>query len=191
MRRQPMREEGRDSRLMEAVKSGELSYLAELFERYHRRIFGFCYRMTSSSALAEDLTQEVFVRILKYRESFRPGAEFGPWAFTMARNVCVDHFRRHSEEAVDPVDLEHRRSPEPSAFQVTSDRQDVSRLRTALEGLTPEQRELLVLTRFERRPYAEVAEALGCSVGAVKVRVHRTVRRLKELYGRLAEEAAS
>ena len=174
---------------MEAVRSGELSYLAELFERYHRRIFGFCYRMTGSSPAAEDLTQEVFVRILKYRESFRPGAQFGPWAFAMARNVCVDHFRRRDEEPVDPADLEERRSEEPSAYRVAADREDADRLRAALEALSPEQRELLVLTRFERRPYAEVAETLGCSVGAVKVRVHRAVRRLKDVYGDLAKEA--
>jgi RNA polymerase sigma-70 factor (ECF subfamily) len=76
-----------DSQLMEAVRGGELGQLGLLFERHHRRLYGFCRRLTGSPTAAEDLVQEIFMRLLRYRESYRPGAEFAPWMYTLARNA--------------------------------------------------------------------------------------------------------
>src|SRR5437763_16445642 len=70
-------------------------HLSELFERYHRRLFGFCYRMTDDRVTAQDGVQEVFVRVLKYRESYRDSGSFESWIFQIARNACCDFLKKH------------------------------------------------------------------------------------------------
>ena len=83
-----------DQQLMLQVKGGDVGRLAELFERHHVRIYHFCYRMTGNEATSQDLVQEVFMRVLKYRETFRDDSSFLPWLYRMARNASIDHFRR-------------------------------------------------------------------------------------------------
>lgn len=173
------------------VKTGQVGRLAELFERHHQRIYRFCFRMTGNDAVSQDLVQEVFMRVLKYRESFRDDSRFLPWVYGMARNACIDHFRRNKREPVLADELPEAISPEPPASEKIVVGEDIGRLRKALLGLPPEKREILVLTRFESRKHAEIAEILDCSVGAVKVRVHRAVKQLREIYMDLAREAAS
>jgi RNA polymerase sigma-70 factor (ECF subfamily) len=177
--------------LMEAVRDGELAQLGVLFERHHRRLYGFCRRLTGSPVTAEDLVQEIFMRLLRYRESYRPGAEFAPWMYTLARNACLDHLRSRPLAAATEVEMDERSSPEPGAFAETAGREEVRLLQRAFRRLSAAERELLVLARLEGRRYQEIAELLECSVGAVKVRVHRAVRRLQELVRDLAGEVVS
>ncbi len=179
-----------DSQLMTAVRGGQLAQLGVLFERHHRRVYGFCRRLTGNPAAAEDLVQEVFMRLLRYRESYRPGAEFAPWMYTLARNACLDHLRSRQVPTVGEVEIDERPGGEPSAFETTAGREEVRRLQRAFRRLSAGERELLVLARLEGRRYQEIAELLECSVGAVKLRVHRAVRRLQELVRDPAGEAA-
>ena len=83
-----------DELLMHAVQGGELDALGELFERHHRPVFHFLSRTTGDAALAEDLVQEVFVRILKYRHTYDASSRFDTWLFRIARNARADHFRK-------------------------------------------------------------------------------------------------
>jgi RNA polymerase sigma-70 factor (ECF subfamily) len=82
-----------DELLMEAVKNGDLQQASLLFDRYHKRLFNFLAKMTMERTIAEDLTQNVFLRMLKYRNSYREGAKFQSWIYQMARNVFVDHYQ--------------------------------------------------------------------------------------------------
>src|SRR5689334_10389950 len=82
-----------DEMLMEAVKNGDLQQASLLFDRYNKRLFNFLAKMTLERAIAEDLTQNVFLRMLKYRNSYRAGAKFQSWIYQMARNVFVDHYQ--------------------------------------------------------------------------------------------------
>ena len=182
---------GGDTDLMAAVTAGRLECLGELFERHHRPLYVFLLRLTAEPAVAEDLVQEVFLRLIKYRGSFRSGAPFEPWLYTLARNAAIDHHRRRGAAPLEDDGLEERPSPAPGVDREAESRQAVGLLRQAFRGLSTEQREVLVLARFEERPYADIAERLGCTVGAVKVRVHRAVRRLGEIYGDLSQERAS
>src|SRR5712692_1080446 len=84
-----------DAELMTAVQEDDLSQLGVLFERHHLGLFNFFLRLTGSRSWSEDLVQEVFVRILKYRKSFRPALEFRPWLYAMARNAAAAHFKKH------------------------------------------------------------------------------------------------
>ena len=177
-----------DGELMIAVQSGDLSQLGLLFERYHVAIYRYCLRMTSKPSLSEDMVQEAFTRVLKYARTFREGTNFRAWMFRVARNVCNDHFRKHRRET--PLEEpDARPSAEPLVAETLEREEDLGRLRVALGQLPEDRRELLILSRFERRKYAEIAQLLDCSVGAVKVRVHRAMKQLRDIYLELASEA--
>ena len=79
---------------MRAVRDGDLTRLGVLFERHHRALFDFLYRMTGDRGAAEDLVQDVFVRMLRYRGTYRDDGKFETWMFRIARNARADHFRR-------------------------------------------------------------------------------------------------
>jgi RNA polymerase sigma-70 factor, ECF subfamily len=88
-----------DKSLMLAIRDGDMEQFTVLFERYHDRLFAFFYRMTADPPASEDLSQEVFVRILKYRNTFRDDSEFRAWMYGIARNVRADHFRKRQAES--------------------------------------------------------------------------------------------
>jgi RNA polymerase sigma-70 factor (ECF subfamily) len=146
--------------------------------------------MTGNRAAAEDLVQDVFMRMLKYSRTFRDEMSFLPWMFRIARNACVDHLRRTSADRMPAQDPDELESNEP-ADEATGEHDERAELiRKALLALPAERREVLVLSRYEFKSYEEIARALGCSVGAVKVRAHRAIKQLREVYLELSREAA-
>jgi RNA polymerase sigma factor (sigma-70 family) len=177
-----------DEALMTAVRSGDLGKLGILFERYHAPLFDFLARMTGDRTAAEDLVQDIFVRILKYRATFRDDGSFETWLFRIARNARADYFRRRTPG--EPLDAEALERPEPSpgpALRLQADR-DRARLKRALMLLPEDKRELLVLARYREMKYEQIAEIFGIEVGAVKVRVHRAVRELRQVFLQLRDE---
>ncbi len=171
-----------DEIIMEAVKRGELHQASMLFERYHKRIFNFLARMTMDRDLAEDLTQNVFLRIIKYRTSYREGNRFQSWIYQVARNVFSDHYQAHKNKFSDFVDVE--KISDHMADQGESEEQDEKEriLHRSMAKLTEEQRELLVLTRFQHLKYEEVAVIMDTTVANIKVKVHRAIIKLREYY---------
>lgn len=180
-----------DEELMLRVREGEPMKLGELFERHHARLYRFCLRMTANPALSEDLVQDVFARMLRYRRTFRPNSRFLPWMYRMARNVTHDHFRRSSREEPAADTPETRRDDAPLADQRLVEDEAVGLLRDALQRLPADKREVLVLSRFQSRKYQEIAELLDCSEGAIKVRVHRAIKQLRDIYAEILEQRAS
>lgn len=181
-------EELDDGQVMSSVRAGDVSALGILFERYHAQIYRYCVRMTRNPTVSEDLVQEVFTRLLRYSHTFREGTNFKAWIFRVSRNVCNDHFRRGRRE----VGLEapdERPAADTPAQESLEKAEDLERLGKALNRLPEDRRELLILSRFERRKYSEIAQLLDCSVGAVKVRVHRAMRQLRDIYMDMASEA--
>jgi len=176
-----------DRELMVEVREGDVARLGELFERHERRLYNFCLRLTRDRAVAEDLVQEVFVRMLKYRHTFRSEAEFTPWMFAMARNAAVDQFRARPRLEVQ----EDPEAPEPAAplehpIEEMEKKERSELLQAALQRLPREKRELLLLARFGEMKYEAIGELLGVSVGAIKVRVHRALKELRVEYRALA-----
>lgn len=182
-----------DQLLMQSVRDGEVDKLGLLFERHHGVLFNFLLRMTADRQLSEDLTQEVFLRILKYRHTYRGDSQFTTWMFQIARNARVDHFRKHSgEEMVEKGEpLEEFAGSELSPREQVERQQEVKFLNGALQQLSEEQREVLLLSRFHGLKYEQVAQILNCSVGAVKARVFRAMQDLKEHFNLLAGEKVS
>jgi len=180
-----------DLELMTAVQQGEIDKMGILFERHHSRIYDFCHRMTGSQAVSEDLVQEAFMRALKYRDSFRGDSDFLPWLYRLARNVCYDYFSKSRQMPLADTEPPERISSEPTAAEEAVRTEQICQLRQALLRLPVERREALVLSRFEFRSYSEIAGLMETSVGAVKVKVHRAMKQLREVYGEMVEEAES
>jgi RNA polymerase sigma factor (sigma-70 family) len=171
-----------DEVIMEAVKSGNLQQGALLFERYNKRIYNFLARMTMDRALAEDLTQNVFLRVIKYRNSYREGARFQSWIYQIARNVFSDHYQTIKNRFSDFVDVEKIRDHMADSDNAEMQNEKEELLQRSMEKLSDDQRELLVLTRFQQMKYEEVATLLDTSVANIKVRVHRALIKLREHY---------
>lgn len=170
------------------VKNGDLDKLGLLFERYHRALFGFLFHMTGQRELSEDLVQNVFYRILKYRHTFRGDGEFKTWMYHMARNVVNDNGRsvkrtiRHQELTEASENIGGGFSAEDQVHK----KQELATLRKALDNLNEEAREVLVLSKFQELKYTEIAQILDITEGAVKVRVHRAIGQLKNMYLQIA-----
>ncbi|HVS51817.1 MAG TPA: sigma-70 family RNA polymerase sigma factor [Opitutaceae bacterium] len=176
-----------DHALMLAVRAGELDALGELFERHHGPLFGFLVKLTGDRSAAEDITQTVFQRMLKYRHTYRDDGSFATWMYHLARRCAADHFRRSSAapRATDPSDLHERADDAPHAAQNASARDDQALLHVALARLERDDREVLLLSRFQELSFAEISGILECSVGAAKVRAHRALRELRDIYFQL------
>jgi RNA polymerase sigma factor (sigma-70 family) len=176
-----------DSDLMRHVRSGRTSALATLFERHHARLYRYCLRMTGNAQTSEDLVQDVFMKMLKYKANFRDDSAFVPWMFGIARNACVAHWRKAAIDAVPEGELDGAPA-EPETHDDHVGAQQAELVRRALLALPVERREVLVLSRYEFKTYEEIARTLGCSVEAVRVRAHRAIKQLREIYHDLAGE---
>jgi RNA polymerase sigma factor (sigma-70 family) len=173
-----------DETLMEAVKNGKLEQAAVLFERYHVRLYNFLARLTMDNAVAEDLTQNVFLRMLKYKHTYKEGMRFQSWIYQLARNVFSDHYQSVKRSMQSKTEIEQLADRMPDE-ETGMEEEREARLHQSLKRLTEEQREVLVLTRFQQLKYEEVAEILNTTVPNIKVKVHRAMIKLKEHYFQL------
>lgn len=179
-----------DEQIMQAVRSGEVGKLETLFDRHHRALFRYFVRLTSDRAGSEDLVQEVFFRILKYRHSYQPETSFRAWMYQVGRNVWLDQLGRRKREVALPENAGEIGSAETPADRQVQSRQEAVLLRRALAALPPEKREVLVMSRYQELKYEEIASALKCEVGTVKVRVYRALRELGDRFFALGGERA-
>ena len=168
---------------MDKVKNGDLDKLGLLFERYKKPLFGFFYGMNKDAELSEDLVQNVFVRILKYRTVFRGDGEFRTWMFHIARNVSHDHYRKKRVDARDSIeDWQDHLAGGEDRFAETQKDEDMQSLAMAMARLPDEKREIILLSKYQEKKYKDIAELLGCTESAVKVKVFRALQDLKALY---------
>jgi RNA polymerase sigma factor (sigma-70 family) len=176
-----------DSLLMKLVQAGDSTQLATLFERHHAALFRYSLYLTRNRTISEDLVQEVFFRVLKYARSYNPSLPFTVWLFGMARNACLDSLNKERAERTSS-EMEEIRSPEPLADESIARKQDLMLLQEALQKLPVEKREVLVLSRFHDLRYEDIARILKCESGAVKVRVYRALKELRERFCELRGE---
>jgi len=173
-----------DIDLMLKVQKGETAYLGILFERYKLQLFGFFFRTTGNKAASEDMVQNVFLRILKYKDKFSGYGKFTSWMYQIARNVNYDYFkinsRYHISDEMDFADEENS-----NAEQTLIRKENTKMLNTAMMRLSAEKREVLVLSRYQNLKYKEIAEILDCSEGNVKIKVFRALSDLRQIYSQL------
>lgn len=178
-----------DRSLLERIRRGDTEGAEELFERYAPALLRFADRMLCDRDSAEEVTQEVFVKVISRAHQYDGRAAVSSWLFAIAANACRDRRRRDRRAPVVPLDaiadLPARGEGVESRL---AGRQRRDAVRRALESLSGEQREALILARYHGLPYAEIARVLGISVGAVKTRIFRAVESLK---ARFSEGEAS
>jgi RNA polymerase sigma-70 factor (ECF subfamily) len=173
---------------MERYQRGDRAAFETLFSRHGGRVFGFLMRATGDRALAEDLLQHTFLNLHRARESYRAGAPFAPWLYTIANNARRDAARERRRGREDlTADGTAPEAAGESPHDAAGD-EEAERVRAALEKLPEAQREVIVLHRWHGLSFAEIAEVVGASEGAVKVRAHRGYLALRDLLSKPADD---
>ena len=167
---------------MAAVQDGDTSAMGVLFHRHHAALYRYFARMSGSASLSEDLTQEVFLRLLRKSDTWQRQARFSSWMYRIAHNAFIDHARKNKWETAMPETIE---IAAPVGRQLEQD-QEQALLRRALMAMPPEKRELLVLSRYQGLRYEQIGELLGVETNTVKVRVFRALGQLREIYERMS-----
>jgi RNA polymerase sigma factor (sigma-70 family) len=178
-----------DEELMRAVREGDVGQAGILFERHHARVHALCFRLTRRADVADDLVQETMLRVLRYASSYRRESAFTTWLYRLAYNVCRDHWRKTRRDEVttdlsevqgviardgdDPIDERH------------------ALLEEAMQRLASERRAVLVLSRYNDLGYDDIARVLECTPAAARVRAHRALNELREIYRELERRQRS
>ncbi len=166
--------------LIERCLSGEQSAWDELVKTHTKRVYGICYRFTGRDNEAQDLTQDVFMRVFKSLGSFRAGeGSFVVWLTRLTRNLLVDHYRRSKHDRVtDALEdkiatLEERTAQSSRTDGLLAGREAGELLQAALQKLSPELREAVILRDLQEMEYREIAKVLDVPEGTVKSRLNR------------------
>ena len=182
-----------DIRLMLRVRADDREAFAELVGRYQHRLVAVMHHLVGNADEAEDLAQEVFLRVYRTRAKYTPKAKFATWLFTIANNLALNALRDRKRKPVVPLDpradpnasgpwptdgLAAAREQPPTQNLQQRELADV--VRQALDGLNDRQRMAVVLNKFEDMNYAEIAEVMGLSTKAVKSLLSRARTRLRE-----------
>lgn len=163
-----------DEELMSRFQSGEEKAFLELYERYQRRLYGYCVQMLKDGDLAHDLFQETFIRVSRKRHHFR-GGNFSGWLFAIARNQCLNALRdRVTHASIDDI-------AEPSAPHKELYDETAEILRSAIETLPEEMKEALILRVYSGFSYQEIADLTDSKLATVKVRIHRAKLKLHDM----------
>lgn len=161
------------------------SIFHRLYDKYHSDVFNFLIYLVKNRNVAEDLSHEVYVRVLKAYDRFEGKSSEKTWLFSIAKNVAIDHFRksavrdRHSFTAFE-WETEQLRSSEQTPEQFTELGDQMRELLAALEQCTGDQKMVIVMRYFQELSIAETAEILGWSEGKVKTTQHRAIKQLRE-----------
>ena len=172
-----------DEVLLQAYREGDVRAFERLVARYEKPIWNFLRRFVADAATAEDLLQEVFLRVVKSADEWRGAAKFSTWLYTIARNLTVDQARRAVHRNAASLDAErdagestttlHDRiaSTDRRADDLASDRETKRKIDEAVAALPPDQREVFLMREVMEMPFAEIAAAVGASEPTVKSRM--------------------
>ena len=169
-----------DMTLMRALGEGEIEALGELVHRYQQRALGLAYRMLGRWDAAEDAVQDAFLQVYRAAPRYRPQAEFITWLYRIVTNRCLVA-RRREKRAPEPLTDERTPASGTSPAQTVETDEAVRRVRQAVQALPERQRAALILHRYERLSYFEVAQVTGWSESAVEsllVRAYAALRKM-------------
>lgn len=172
-----------DAELLEMVRRGEPAGASALFERYSGPILRFTTRMLGNETEAEEITQDVFLKMISRVEQYDGRAAVSSWLFAIAANACRDRFRSKAYRGSIPLDsISESADPHEDAESILLGDERRRLVRKALNTLSDEQREALILARYHGLPYSEIARTLSISEGAVKTRIFRAMETLKGVF---------
>jgi len=195
--------EATDEMLMVRYQRGDRGAFAELVRRYQGSVYNLAFRQLHQGPLAEDVTQDVFLRIVQRAAEFKHEARFSTWLFTIARNLCIDQQRRQAHRQHPSLDHpaagapggaplgEHVADPRPAAAtDRAAARSEVAlRIVEAVDHLPDEQREVFLLRELASLPFREIAEITGVGENTVKSRMRYALDRLQEALSDFEEYA--
>jgi RNA polymerase sigma-70 factor (ECF subfamily) len=197
-----VRSEASDEMLMVRYQRGEREAFAELVRRYHGPIYNFSIRQLRQPALAEDVTQEVFLRLVQKAAEFKHEARFSTWLYTIARNLCIDQLRKlkhrrhasleHSGDDQGDTSLHERLAdshPGADAERAAGGSEVARALTAALEALPDEQREVFLLREIAQLPFKEIARVTNTGENTVKSRMRYALDRLQQALQQFEEYA--
>lgn len=164
------------------VVEGNVDALSALFDKYHVQLYNFYYRQNRDAFLSEDLVQNVFERILKYGKSYTEEFPFKAWIYRIARNVNTDYYRKKRVKIDDNVEASDVPVATTNVLETIEQREKNQKLELALNTLKDDEKQIIHMTRFEYMKYAEVAQIMNLTESAVKVKVHRAIKKLRIYY---------
>jgi RNA polymerase sigma-70 factor (ECF subfamily) len=181
-----------DQQVVEWAKDGQDPAFRELVRRYERPVFSLIYRMVRDRALAEDLAQETFIKVLNGIRSYRPEYKFSSWIFKIANNAAIDHLRRRDLDTLSLDGSPHAQTAEEmqatalqldgraeSPLDAVTSRELGSQIERAIARLRPEYRACILLRHVEGHSYEEIAQMLDLPLGTVKTYIHRARNELR------------
>ena len=182
-----------DREVVALARAGREAAYRELLRRYERPVFSLIYRMVRDRALAEDLAQETFIKVLNALESYRPEYKFSSWIFKIANNAAIDQLRRPRLDTLSLDGAPHARTPdevEATALQAADhgespleeleSRELGGAIERAIGRLRPEYRTAILLRHVEGRSYEEIADVMDLPLGTVKTYIHRARLELRD-----------
>lgn len=175
-----------DKALMLAVKAGQTEYVSVLFENHHIKLFNYFIRMGNSASVSEDLVQETFIRLLTYRETYQGENEFLSWLYRIAKNAAIDLYRKNSRNQQNEAFDEAAHSDESDIGEKHENDHRQLLFEKALAKLEPEQREIIILSRYQQMKYEDIADMFGCNLNTLKTRMRAAIRNLKKEFDQLA-----
>jgi len=189
-----------DQQVVLLARGGREAAYRELIRRYERPVFALLFRMVRDRELAEDLSQETFVKALNAIESYRPEFKFSSWIFKIANNAAIDHLRRRELDTLSLDGSPHAETPEAmqatalqigvrqeSPLEAVEARELGGAIEAAIGRLRPEYRSCILLRHVEGRAYEEIAEILSLPLGTVKTYIHRARNELRLALAHLKE----
>lgn len=169
-----------DALLVERCLAGDPTAWEQIVRAHHRRVYILCYRFTGRSEEAEDLTQDVFLRVFKTLKSYRAEeGNFGTWLASLTRNLLIDHYRKTRKDRVlEPLEeqlpvLEEKAAASAQTDSLTHGREAGELLQAGLARLSPDLREAVILRDLQEMEYREIAKVLAVPEGTVKSRINR------------------
>lgn len=167
-----------DEEIMESVSNGNLRALTFIFERYNLRIYNFLNQMVNNREVSEDLTQNVFYKIIKYKHTYN-GQKFAPWIFKIARNLFLNYY--HEQKKTRAIELTEQNLTIIDEDSLEKE-EDKIHLEKLINMLSNEDKELLIMNRINGIKYNEISEIVGSSPATIRVRVHRIINKLRINY---------
>ena len=182
-----------DAELMIRVKEGDGASFAVLLEKHRGPVIHFLYRMVQNQAVAEELGQEVFLRVFRARETYEPTAKFTTWLFRIATHLALNSLRnRRKERLQESIDGEEEKparqfsDQQPSVEAVMVKQVRTEEIRRAVAGLPEKQRAAVLMHKYQEMEYAQIAKILNCSESAVKSLLFRAYETLRARLAHMA-----
>ena len=169
-----------DAELVQAFAGGSEQAFKELVCRHEAPLYRFVWRQVRNQTEAADLCQEIFVKLFLKAGSFRGESSFRTWLYQIAMNQCRNHFRSRGRERLEDVEIETLPLADCPANDAAEAAQEARRVRAAVEGLPPKQRDTLELRFYKDCTFAEIAEIMSCAVGTAKANYHHAITSLRK-----------